>query len=88
MRVLLLAGGLLAAAAGCATSTGTAGPDPSTGTAGGGVTTTTPTGDDAGTPACPPRSHSCACATGTYCLTIGAMCMAPDRPCPSSPPSP
>ena len=38
---------------------------------------------DAGpAPRCPPRTYACACATGYYCLRIGAMCLAPTAPCP------
>jgi hypothetical protein len=81
MRTLLsiLFAVALGALAACgATATG----DPSTGGTqgppGGGVTATDP---DAGT--CPPRSHVCQCATGTYCLYLGAMCMSPSTPCPT-----
>lgn len=31
---------------------------------------------------CAPSEHTCACATGSYCLMAGAMCIAPQSPCP------
>lgn len=37
---------------------------------------------DDGTPTCPGTMHVCLCATGYYCLRIGASCLAPTAPCP------
>lgn len=31
---------------------------------------------------CPAGQYSCACATGSYCLKMGAMCLNPTSPCP------
>ncbi len=32
--------------------------------------------------ACPTGQYACACATGSYCLRMGAMCLTPTSPCP------
>jgi hypothetical protein len=84
MGMAVVAAVALALAA-CGPTAGTVGPDPTTGGTqgppGGGVTPST--SDDAGAPSCPPRNHVCKCATGTYCLALGAACMAPDTPCPT-----
>jgi hypothetical protein len=37
---------------------------------------------DAG-PVCEPTQHSCPCATGQYCLRMGALCLQPQAACPS-----
>ena len=33
--------------------------------------------------ACPAGQYACACATGSYCLRMGAMCLSPSSPCPA-----
>jgi len=33
---------------------------------------------------CPDGEYTCACATGSYCLKKGAMCINPSSPCPAS----
>jgi len=43
--------------------------------------------DDGGADAsgtCPVGEHECACASGSYCLEMGAMCIAPTSPCPGA----
>lgn len=35
--------------------------------------------------ACPTGQHECACATGSYCVFMGAMCVSPSSPCPPGP---
>eukprot|EP01126_Amoeba_proteus_P025228 TRINITY_DN251_c1_g1_i5.p1 TRINITY_DN251_c1_g1~~TRINITY_DN251_c1_g1_i5.p1 ORF type:complete len:225 (-),score=22.90 TRINITY_DN251_c1_g1_i5:144-818(-) len=37
---------------------------------------------------CPPGQISCQCAGGSYCLFAGAMCIAPNSPCPPIVPQP
>ena len=44
----------------------------------------TDAGGDADRGACAADEHSCGCATGSYCLKIGAACIAPTADCPSS----
>ena len=39
-------------------------------------------------PACPANEYSCKCATGSYCLMHGAMCVSPNSPCPGAAPTP
>jgi hypothetical protein len=31
---------------------------------------------------CPVGQHECPCATGSYCLGMGQMCLAPTAACP------
>ena len=31
---------------------------------------------------CPPGQHECPCATGSYCLAMGALCIDPTAACP------
>jgi hypothetical protein len=38
---------------------------------------------DAGDPVCTATQHSCACATGSYCLMRGAACISSSSPCPT-----
>ncbi len=37
---------------------------------------------DAAPPMCPGTMHVCFCATGWYCVHIGASCLAETAPCP------
>lgn len=37
-------------------------------------------------PLCPAREHRCQCATGYYCLGIGAMCINSTAACPPASP--
>jgi hypothetical protein len=59
----------------------------------GGSAVDAPSGQDAAVavdagpaPTCPAGEHVCPCATGFYCLFMGAACIAPSAPCP--PPTP
>lgn len=49
---------------------------------------TTPLTSVPAKPECPSNEYSCACATGSYCLQRGAMCLSPNSPCPNSAPAP
>jgi hypothetical protein len=40
------------------------------------------------TTVCTGTDHSCPCATGNYCLFMGAMCLSPASACPTQTPSP
>ncbi len=51
-------------------------------------TATTTTNVPQNTVTCAPTEHVCPCATGNYCLRMGAMCLSPESACPEKTPVP
>jgi predicted lipoprotein with Yx(FWY)xxD motif len=46
------------------------------------ISNPTPSNNPTTANVCPAGQYSCPCATGNYCLRMGAMCLTPSSPCP------
>jgi len=70
MKKAIFLGGLLLVLSGCAPANNDQ------------AAQTPPSADGNPTVVCPEGQYACACATGSYCLRMGAMCLNPSSPCP------